>query len=126
MSTPALIAIVALVIVLVGAWMFMMERRARLKKQAGSEYGPLFVDEVANAYRTRWSGIQDWFQDEPKQAVEQADVLVAKAIRRLVEGFAAERRSLEAQLEHPDRVSTKELQQAMRRYRSFFDRVLSA
>ena len=125
MSIPALIAIVAVVIVLVGAWMFMMERRTRLKKPLGPEYVPLLVDEVANVYRTRWSAIQDWFVDEPRQAVEQGDVLVAKAIRRLVEGFAAERRRLEAQLEHPDRVSTEDLQLAMRRYRSFFERLLS-
>ena len=125
MSTPALVAIVAVVIVLVGSWMFMMQRR-RLKKQLGPEFQPLLVDEVAAAYRTRWSGIQDWFKDEPRQAVEEADVLVAKTIRRLVEGFAAERRSLEAQLAHPDRASSEELHQAMRRYRSFFERVLSA
>jgi len=126
MSTPALIAILAAVVVLVGAWMFTMQRRTRLKKQFGPEYGPLLADEVAAVYRTRWSGIQDWFVDEPRQAVEEADVLVAKTIRRLVEGFANERRILEAQRENPDRVSTEDLQLAMRRYRSFFERMLSA
>jgi len=126
MSIPALIAIVATVIVLVGAWMFMMQRRTRLKEQVGPEYGPLLKDEVAAAYRTRWSGIQDWFKDEPRQAVEEADVLVAKTIRRLVEGFADERRSLEAQLERKDGATTEELRLAMRRYRSFFERLLSA
>ena len=126
MSTPALIAIVAAVIVSAGAWMFMMQRRTRLKEQVGPEYGPLLKDEVAAAYRTRWSGIQDWFADEPRQAVEEADVLVAKTIRRLVEGFADERRSLEAQLERKDGASTEELRLAMRRYRSFFERLLSA
>ena len=126
MSTPALIAIVAAVTVLAGAWLFMMQRRARLKSQAGPEYGPLLKDEVAAAYRTRWSGIQDWFVDEPRQAVEEADVLVAKTIRRLVERFADERRSLEAQLERTDNVSSEDLHHAMRRYRSFFERVLSA
>jgi hypothetical protein len=124
MSIPAFIAIVAVVIGLVGAWMFTRQRRTRLK--LGPEYGPLLKDEVANAYRTRWSGIQDWFKDEPRQAVEEADVLVAKTIRRLVEGFADERRSLEAQLERRDGASTEELRLAMRRYQSFFERLLSA
>ena len=124
MSTPALIAIVA-VIVLVGAWMFMVRRQTAPKKHLGPEYGPLLVDEVAAAYRTRWSTIQDWFADEPREAVKEADVLVAKTIRRLVESFAAERRSIEAQLEHPDRESTEDLRLAMRRYRSFFERLLS-
>ena len=84
------------------------------------------ANEVAAAYRTRWSGIQDWFVDEPRQAVAEADVLVAKTIRRLVERFADERRSLEAQLERKDGASTEELRLAMRRYRSFFERLLSA
>jgi hypothetical protein len=126
MSTPALIAILAAVIVLVGAWMFMKQRRPTLRKQFGPEYEPLFADEVAAVYRTRWSGIQDWFVDEPRQAVQEADVLAAKTIRRLVERFADERRSLEAQWERRDGVPTEELRLAMRRYQSFFERLLSA
>ena len=87
---------------------------------------PLFVNEDADAYRTRWGGIQAGFVDEPRHAVEEADALVAEVVRRLAEGFAEERRTLEAQLEHTDRVSTEDLRQAMRRYRSFFERLLSA
>jgi hypothetical protein len=85
----------------------------------------LFVNEDADAYRTRWSGIQAGFVDEPRLAVEEADALVAEVIRRLAEGFADERRTLEAQWEHTDRVSTEDLRQAMRRYRSFFERLLA-
>lgn len=86
---------------------------------------PLFVNEDANAYRERWSGIQAGFVDEPRHAVEEADALVAETMRRLAEVFADERRNLESQWEHTDRVSTEDLRLAMRRYRSFFERLLS-
>ena len=86
---------------------------------------PLFVSEDADAFRTRWGGIQAGFVDEPRHAVEEADALVAEVVRRLAEGFADERRTLESQWEHTDRVSTEDLRQAMRRYRSFFERLLS-
>lgn len=86
---------------------------------------PLFANEDATGYRTRWSAIQTGFVDEPKKAVEEADALVAEVMKRLAEGFADERKELEAQWERTDRVSTEDLRLAMRRYRSFFERLLS-
>jgi hypothetical protein len=85
----------------------------------------LFADEEANGYRTRWSAIQTGFVDEPRRAVEEADTLVAELMKRLAEGFADERRQLESQWEQSDKVSTEDLRLAMRRYRSFFERLLS-
>jgi hypothetical protein len=46
-------------------------------------------------------------------------------MKRLADGFAEERRQLEARWDQSDRVSTEELRIAMRRYRSFFERLLS-
>ena len=89
------------------------------------EAGPLFKDEDLRGYRTRWSAIQTGFVDEPQRAVEEADALVAELMTRLAEGFADERRGLETQWERADRVSTEDLRLAMRRYRSFFERLLS-
>jgi hypothetical protein len=86
---------------------------------------PLFANEDAAGYRTRWSGIQTGFVDEPRKAVEEADNLVAEVMKRLAEVFAEERRQLESQWEHADRVSTEDLRLAMRRYRSFFERLLA-
>ena len=85
----------------------------------------LFVDADAAGYRTRWTAIQTGFVDEPRRAVEEADALVAGVMKRLAEIFSEERRQLEAQWEQNDRVSTEDLRQAMRRYRSFFERLLS-
>jgi hypothetical protein len=85
----------------------------------------LFVDADATGYRTRWSAIQTGFVDEPRKAVEEADMLVAEVMKRLAEAFAAERQRLEAEWERTDKISTEDLRQAMRRYRSFFERLLS-
>jgi hypothetical protein len=63
--------------------------------------------------------------DEPRRAVEEADRLVAAVMKRLAEVFSDERRHLEAQWEKSDQVSTEDLRQAMRRYRSFFERLLA-
>ena len=85
---------------------------------------PLFPEEELAGYRARWSGIQTGFVDEPRKAVEQADALVAEVTNRLTEGFAEERRKLEAQWDHVDRITTEDLRIEMRRYRSFFERLL--
>jgi hypothetical protein len=86
---------------------------------------PLFSPEEAKDFRARWDTIQVAFVDEPRQVVEQADSLVAVAMKRLAEMFAAERTKLEGQWDRGDSVSTEELRLALRRYRSFFGRLLS-
>src|SRR4051812_36541501 len=45
-------------------------------QNATEEPGALFEDADAEGYRTRWSGIQTGFVDEPRHAVEEADALV--------------------------------------------------
>ena len=89
----------------------------------GSE--PLFPADEAQDLRARWDSIQAGFVDEPRRAVEEADSLVASAMKRLAETFADERQSLEAQWDRGDDVSTEDLRLALRRYRSFFGRLLS-
>ena len=86
---------------------------------------PLFSSEEAKELRARWDTIQGAFVDEPRQAVEQADRLVAGAMKRLAEMFADERAKLEGQWDRGDDVSTEDLRLALRRYRSFFGRLLS-
>jgi hypothetical protein len=51
--------------------------------------------------------------------------MVAELMKRLAEVFAEERRQLETRWERKDQVSTEDLRLAMRRYRSFFERLLS-
>src|SRR5579864_1302733 len=86
---------------------------------------PLFAQNDTQDFRSRWEKIQIGFVDEPRKAVEQADELVVSAMKRLAEVFAAERQKLEAEWDKNDNVSTEDLRVALRRYRSFFDRLLS-
>jgi hypothetical protein len=86
---------------------------------------PLFSAEEAKDFRGRWDAIQASFVDEPRQVVKQADSLVAVAMKRLAEMFAAERARLEGQWDRGDNVSTEDLRLALQRYRSFFGRILS-
>jgi hypothetical protein len=86
---------------------------------------PLLSPEEATDFRARWDAIQVSFVDEPRQAVQEADGLVAVTTKRLAETFAAERTKLEAQWERGENVSTEDLRLALRRYRSFFGRLLS-
>jgi hypothetical protein len=86
---------------------------------------PLFAQNDAQEFRSRWEKIQIGFVDEPRQAVQQADELVANTIKRLGEVFAAERQKLESEWGKTDNASTEDFRVALRRYRSFFDRLLS-
>ena len=92
---------------------------------AGAGATPLFGSEEAQGLRGRWDAIQTSFVDEPRQAVEQADSLVATAMKRLAEIFADERAGLEGQWDRGDDVSTEDLRLALQRYRSFFTRLLA-
>src|SRR5262245_10311327 len=80
------------------------ERAGEVRRVDTAEVTPLFITEDAEAYRTRWGGIQSGFVDEPRKAVEEADALVAEVMKRLAEGFADERGRLEKQWEHADQV----------------------
>jgi hypothetical protein len=89
------------------------------------EHVALFADHEAADLRKRWSDVQTGFVDEPRRAVEAADHLVADVMKRLAEGFAAERTTLEHQWDRGDSVTTEDLRVALQRYRAFFDRLLS-
>jgi hypothetical protein len=90
-----------------------------------SQPGPLFPEDELHNFRARWDQVQTSFVDEPRQAVEQADSLVANVVKRIAEQFANEREQLEKQWDRGDNVNTEDLRQALKRYRSFFDRLLT-
>jgi hypothetical protein len=74
----------------------------------------------------RWKDIQAEFVDEPTTAIQEADALVAELMQRLASMFAAERADLEKHLSGDNEVSTEDLRQGLRHYRSFFERLLAA
>jgi hypothetical protein len=102
------------------------ERDAEESVQAAEEHGPLLPDDESEGFTNRWRDIQTGFVDEPRNSVAQADALVAELMQRLAAGFSEERQRLEAQWDRGDDVSTEDLRVALTRYRSFFDRLLSA
>jgi hypothetical protein len=87
---------------------------------------PLFPSEQSEGFTNRWQEIQTSFVDQPRDAVAEADGLVADLMQRLAASFSQERERLEAQWGRGDDVSTEDLRVALTRYRSFFNRLLSA
>jgi hypothetical protein len=85
----------------------------------------LLEDSELQSINTRWKEIQAGFVDEPAQAVREADALVAELMERLTAMFATERGELEARWKGDGQVSTEDLRQGLRRYRSFFERLLA-
>jgi hypothetical protein len=90
-----------------------------------SATGPLLAAEDAEGFRARWTDIQTGFVDAPRQAVEQADALVAELMQHLARTFADERGRLEGHWDRGDDVPTDNLRDAFQRYRSFFERLLA-
>ena len=87
--------------------------------------GPLLAPDCLAEMRTRWETIQTGFVDDPQISVQEADELVATAIKKLAESFAQERAKLEQEWSKGNNVSTEDLRQGLRRYRAFFHRLLS-
>jgi hypothetical protein len=87
---------------------------------------PLFDDADTTRFRERWHELQAAFVDEPREAVAKADELVAELMQQLAKRFNQERSSLEGQWSRGEDVSTEDLRVNLQRYRSFFERLLSA
>jgi hypothetical protein len=86
---------------------------------------PLFTQDAATDFRSRWDVVQRSFVDNPQDAVRAGDELVAQVIKSLAETFASQRSELEGGREHTEESTTENLRLSLRRYRSFFERLLS-
>jgi hypothetical protein len=104
-------------------------RRALLSSDSGTggqQYAQLLEDDELQSILGQWKDIQAAFVDEPRKAIQDADALVAELMQRLAETFANEREQLESQWAGGADVSTEDLRRGLRRYRSFFERLLAA
>jgi hypothetical protein len=90
------------------------------------QHAPLFSGEEAELFRERWANVQAGFVDQPRQMVEQADDLVGDLMQQLTAGFSEQRSKLEEHWSEGEDVSTEDLRVTLTRYRSFFNRLLSA
>jgi len=89
------------------------------------EMEPLFETDEAKKFRAQWLNIQSKFVDNPRESVKQADELVASVLKSVTMGFSDRRVSLEQQWNSGENISTEDLRVALKRYRSFFDRLLT-
>ena len=89
------------------------------------ELAPLFEGDEAKKFRSRWLAIQSKFVDDPSASVKQADDLVSDVIKSVTMNFSNRRIALEQQWNGEENTSTEELRMAIKRYRSFFDRLLT-
>lgn len=76
-------------------------------------------------FRQRWSDVQARFVDDPQEAVQTADGLVAELMQSLAQGFSEHKGRLESQWQQGGNPDTEELRQALQMYRSFFNRLLA-
>ena len=89
----------------------------------GSQVSLLSQTESAH-FHSRWNEIQGRFVDEPRTAVQQADVLVSDVIEIITRMFSNEHNTLEVQWNQGNDVSTEDLRQALQHYRTFFNRLV--
>jgi hypothetical protein len=102
------------------------ERNEQNKRMQDDEkFAPLFERDEAEQFRAQWLDIQSRFVDDPSISVKDADELVASIIKNITRNFADKRMALETQWKSGDDVSTEDLRVTMKRYRSFFDRLLT-
>ena len=101
------------------------ERSEPARTRQDDQMGPLLPQNTAAELQSEWGRIQAGFVDEPRPAVQQADELVARAIKSLAENFASSRNRLEEQWNRGNDVSTEDLRLALKQYRTFFHRLLA-
>lgn len=86
----------------------------------------LFQPEAAERFRVEWQQIQTRFVDDPKDAVQGADHLLAEVLESLAGMFTERKHELEGQWHGESEALTEDLRLALRRYRTFFNQLLDA
>ena len=99
--------------------------KATAAEREDEALAPLFTPEVARDFRASWDAVQISFVDDPKQAVRKADELVRQVLEDLGQTFSAERAAFDERADDSAQASTEKLRMALRRYRSFLQRLLS-
>jgi hypothetical protein len=101
------------------------ETAADRQADNGTRQGTTLIPpERAESYNSRWNELKSEFVDEPRRAVRGANELVGEVLDELEELFRGQRADLEHGLDS-EQTTTEDLRQALGRYRSFFDRLLS-
>ena len=93
---------------------------------AGRAGGSLLDASEKARFRSRWDSVQAGFVDDPRRAVEQADIAVDAVVQRIGEALTEERdrlaRSWDGGSAQPN---TEDLRLTMHEYRSFLEKLLA-
>jgi len=111
-----------------GDWAGAQASEQSAPRASGEDESPaeLFQPEVVERFRGEWQRIQGRFVDDPQDAVRGADHLVAEVMQALATMFSEHKHELEGQWQQRSEAETEDLRLALRRYRSFFNQLLSA
>ena len=101
------------------------EEQVQAEEYGFDEADLLFEDSLTDSFQSQWTEIQTKFVDDPRTAVKEADGLVAEVIKGIAEIFAEERAELETQWSQGEDVDTEDLRLILKRYRTFFHRLLA-
>ncbi|MFI9047201.1 hypothetical protein [Streptomyces sp. NPDC053427] len=101
-------------------------RRKEADPSGDDEAHPLLTRDDEQGFRDRWNRVQSTFVDDPREAVQSADALVADVMQTLASTFAEQKQGLEGQWKRGEEANTEDLRKALRHYRSFFNRLLTA
>jgi hypothetical protein len=101
------------------------EHAGRHDDDAGGDRVSVLDPAASERLRGRWQEVQAGFVDEPRQSVTEADQLVGEVLDEVSRVFRDQRSELESEWSGDTEPGTEELRQALRRYREFFDRLLS-
>jgi hypothetical protein len=104
---------------------FQQDQPAQFQQDGQEQRAQLLEPDDRETMTTKWREIQADFVDHPRQAMQDADALVAGLMQQLAKMFADERAGLEAQWSRGDDVSTEDLRVSLQRYRAFFERLLA-
>ncbi len=85
--------------------------------------GSLF-EQNSQEVRRRWQEVQTGFVDDPREAVERADSLVAEITGSLRAALEARTSELQARWKGDDRNDTEDLRTALRDYRALLEQLL--
>jgi hypothetical protein len=86
--------------------------------------GHLFQLGAVERFRVEWQQIQTGFVDDPKDAVQGADRLVAEVLESLTGTVTQRKHELEGQWHGESEIMTEDLRLVLRRYRALVNQLL--
>lgn len=86
-------------------------------RESGSDQAPM------NRFREQWASVQGAFVDDPRNAIAEADRLVADVIRDVEQRLTRRREAVQGEWSRGE-ADTEQLRQLIHRYRALFHRLL--